>query len=191
MLVPGEKFIQSFKTIRDGVVFTTERIFTINIQGLTGKKKDFTSLPYSKIQAFSVETAGVFDADSELDLWFSGLGKVRFEFIASAKVPEICRIISERTLSGGKVVQQKVPADTRHEPLVEQRREMHVARPAKSSPVEPDPVYQRAEKQKRWSLYCHKLHKLPPPLCQRAKKKLFYPLEHFLRAYLHRRADCV
>ena len=75
MFISGEEFIQSFQTIRDGVVFTNKRIFAINIQGLTGKKKDFTSLPYSNIQAFSVETAGVLDLDSELELWFSGLGK--------------------------------------------------------------------------------------------------------------------
>lgn len=80
------------------VVFTTKRIFAINIQGITGKKKDFSSLPYSKIQAFSVETAGVLDLDSELELWFSGLGKVKFEFTARSNVSEICRLISERVL---------------------------------------------------------------------------------------------
>lgn len=98
LLVPGETVIQAFQSIRDGVVFTTKRIFAINIQGLTGKKKDFTSLPYSKIQAFSVETAGVIDLDSELELWFSGLGKVKFEFVAKADVAEICRMISEQVL---------------------------------------------------------------------------------------------
>ena len=94
----GEQIIQAFKGIRDGVVFTNKRIITINVQGITGKKKDFTSLPYSKIQAYSVETAGFFDLDSELDLWFSGMGRVRFEFVARANVSEICRIISERVL---------------------------------------------------------------------------------------------
>lgn len=98
MFAPGEQIIQTFRGIRDGVVFTNKRIITINVQGLTGKKKDFTSLPYSKIQAFSVESAGVFDLDSELDLWFSGMGRVRFEFVARANVSEICRIISERVL---------------------------------------------------------------------------------------------
>ena len=98
MFVGGETIIQSFRGIRDGVVFTNKRIFAINVQGITGKKKDFTSLPYSKIQAFSVETAGVLDLDSELDLWFSGMGKARFEFIASADVSAICRMISERVL---------------------------------------------------------------------------------------------
>lgn len=94
----GEYIIQSFRGIRDGVVFTNKRIIAINVQGITGKKKDFTSLPYSKIQTFSVETAGVLDLDSELDLWFSGMGSVRFEFVARANVSDICRMISEKVL---------------------------------------------------------------------------------------------
>lgn len=98
MLIPGEEIIQSFRGIRDGVVFTNKRIISINVQGITGKKKDLTTLPYSKIQAYSVETAGVFDLDSELDLWFSGMGKVRFEFVSQANVSAICRMISERVL---------------------------------------------------------------------------------------------
>lgn len=98
IFISGEQIIQSFRGIRDGVVFTNKRIIAINVQGITGKKKDFTSLPYSKIQAFSVETAGVFDLDSELDLWFSGMGRVRFEFVARANVSDICRTISEQVL---------------------------------------------------------------------------------------------
>lgn len=65
----------------------------VNIQGLTGKKKDYTSLPYSKISVFSVETAGVFDLDSELEMYFSGLGKVRFEFTDASDVVEIGKVI--------------------------------------------------------------------------------------------------
>ena len=80
------------------MVFTNKRIIAINIQGLTGKKKDISSLPYSKIQAFSVETAGVLDLDSELELWFSGLGKVKLDFVANANVSEICRMISLQVL---------------------------------------------------------------------------------------------
>lgn len=98
ILVENEAIIGSYQSIRDGVVFTDKRIISINIQGITGKKKDFTSLPYSKIQAFSVETAGTFDLDSELDLWFSGVGHVKFEFIGAADVSYICKVISKRVL---------------------------------------------------------------------------------------------
>ncbi len=80
MLVDGETIFASFKAMRDQVVFTNKRVIAINVQGITGKKQDFTSLPYSKIQAFSVETAGTFDLDTEMILWFSGLGVVKFEF---------------------------------------------------------------------------------------------------------------
>ena len=96
--VASESIISTYRGIRDGVVFTNKRIIAINVQGITGTKKDFTSLPYSKIQAFSVETAGVFDLDSELEIWFSGLGKVKFEFVSQANVSQICKMISDRVL---------------------------------------------------------------------------------------------
>ena len=98
ILADGEELIGSYQSIRDGVVFTDKRIIAINVQGITGKKKDFTSLPYSKIQAFSVETAGVFDLDSELELWFSGVGRVKFEFIGATDVSYICKTISKQVL---------------------------------------------------------------------------------------------
>ena len=98
LLVEGEEHIGSYQSIRDGIVFTNKRIIAINIQGITGKKKDFTSLPYSKIQAFSVETAGTIDLDSELELWFSGIGKVKFEFIGATDVSYICKVISQKVL---------------------------------------------------------------------------------------------
>jgi hypothetical protein len=98
ILVDGEQLISTFQSIRDGVIFTTKRIITINIQGVTGKKKDITSLPYSKIQAFSVETAGVIDLDSELELWFSGLGKVKLEFTGKTKIIDICKLLSDSIL---------------------------------------------------------------------------------------------
>lgn len=94
LLADGEQVISTYQAMRDGVVFTNKRLIAVNVQGVTGKKKDFTSLPYSKIQAFSVETAGVLDMDSELELWFSGLGKVKLEFTSKCNVSQICKLIS-------------------------------------------------------------------------------------------------
>ncbi len=98
LLVDGEDIISTYQALRDGVVFTNKRIFAINVQGVTGTKKDFTSLPYSKIQSFSVETSGVLDLDSELELYFSGLGKVKFEFKSNCNISEICKLISNYVL---------------------------------------------------------------------------------------------
>ncbi len=98
LLIEGEVILATYQSIRDGLVFTNKRIIAINVQGLTGKKKDFTSLPYSKIQSFSLETAGTFDLDSELELWFSGMGRVKFEFTSKTDVPALCRTISQFVL---------------------------------------------------------------------------------------------
>ena len=98
ILVPGEQIISEYTAIRDYIIFTNKRIIAVNVQGISGKKKDFTTLPYSKIQAFSIETAGVLDLDSELELYFSALGKVKFEIAGKNDIAEIGRVISEQIL---------------------------------------------------------------------------------------------
>ncbi len=97
-LVDGERILGAYQSIRDGVVFTNKRIIAINVQGIMGKKKDFTSIPYGKISTFSLETAGVFDLDAELEIYLSGVGKVKFEFTGNTNVKEICKVISQYTL---------------------------------------------------------------------------------------------
>ncbi len=98
ILIDGEDIVGCYQSVRDYVILTTKRLIAVNVQGITGKKQDFTSLPYSKIQAFSAETAGVLDLDAELILWFSGLGQVKLEFSGSTDVKRICKILSEFVL---------------------------------------------------------------------------------------------
>ena len=98
LMVLGERVISEYVAIRDYIIFTNKRIIAVNVQGVTGKKKDFTTLPYSKIQAFSIETAGVLDLDSELEIYFSGLGKIKFEISGKNDIAEIGKIISEKIL---------------------------------------------------------------------------------------------
>jgi PH (Pleckstrin Homology) domain-containing protein len=98
LLIDGEAIVDSYKSMRDGVVFTNKRILTINVQGLTGSKKDFTSLPYRNIVAYSVETSGTFDLDSELEIYFSALGRVKFEFSGKTALVEISKLISSHVL---------------------------------------------------------------------------------------------
>ena len=98
ILVPGEQIHFTFKGVRDSVTFTDRRIVALNVQGLTGKKRDYTSLPYKSIQAFSVETAGTFDLESELDMWFSGLGKVRLEFNKKVDIRQLSHLVGDKVL---------------------------------------------------------------------------------------------
>lgn len=98
VLVPEEQIYLPFKAMRDSVTFTNKRIISLNVKGMSGKKRDYTSLPYSKIQAFSVETAGTVDMDSELVMWFAGLGRVKLEFNRNVDITVLNRLLSDQVL---------------------------------------------------------------------------------------------
>jgi hypothetical protein len=98
LLLDDEEIIDSFKSMRDGVIFTSKRIISVNVQGITGSKKDFTSLPYKNIVAYSIETSGTFDLDSELEIYFSAIGKVKFEFTGESSMLQISKVISNHVL---------------------------------------------------------------------------------------------
>lgn len=98
LLISGETVIGSYISMRDRVVFTNKRIISCNVQGITGKKVDYTSIPYSKIQTYSVETSGTFDLDAELEVWLSGVGRVKFEIAGGTDIRALCKNISEYIL---------------------------------------------------------------------------------------------
>lgn len=66
ILLPGERVEMAFKVGRDFTVLTTKRILLVDKQGLTGKKVEYLSIPYSSVTGFTVESAGTFDLDAEM-----------------------------------------------------------------------------------------------------------------------------
>lgn len=72
VLIEGEEPQLAYKVIRDFFVFTQHRVIIVDVQGITGSKVDYMSVPYRAVTRFSVETAGTFDLDSELKIWVSG-----------------------------------------------------------------------------------------------------------------------
>ncbi len=91
----GEKILQQYQGIRDGVVFTNKRIIAVNTQGVTGKKKMMAFLPYRSVQAYALQSAGVLDFDSELKLWFAGLGVVTFELASGVDIYPLGQILEQ------------------------------------------------------------------------------------------------
>lgn len=70
LLVQGERAVAAFKTFRDSAVFTTKRLIVRDAQGMTGKKVEIYSLPYSSINMWSSENAGrILDTNAELEMW--------------------------------------------------------------------------------------------------------------------------
>ena len=72
----NEEIVAAFKTKRDSYVFTDTRLILEDVQGLMGKKRSLLSIPYTKISAFEVETAGFLDTDGELRFWVTGYPEV-------------------------------------------------------------------------------------------------------------------
>lgn len=98
LLIEGEEILMAFKTIRDQLFFTNKRIVAIDVQGI-GLRKSFASMPYSKIQFFSIRTKGFeIVPDSELFVMFTNGFTTNFEFRGSVDIGLIGRVISEYVL---------------------------------------------------------------------------------------------
>ena len=97
-LIEGEEIFAAFKTVRDQLVFTNKRIISANVKGVTGKQIDYTSIPYSKIQIFSIETAGLIDIDCEIELFLSSVGNVKFEISGGFDIVEFNQLVSRHML---------------------------------------------------------------------------------------------
>ena len=98
LMIDDEKIILAFQTIRDQVIFTNNRIFVINVKGVTGKKVAYFSYPYSKIQYYGIETAGFLDIDSELIVVFSNGHILQFDFKSNVDIKTISTLISKYIL---------------------------------------------------------------------------------------------
>lgn len=70
VLAHGETPHVSFKTLRDSATFTNKRLIIRDSQGVTGKKVEMYSIPYTSINMWSTENAGgMLDINAELELW--------------------------------------------------------------------------------------------------------------------------
>lgn len=93
LLVEGEQAITAFKTFRDSAIFTTKRLIVRDAQGLSGKKVEIYSLPYSAIHMWSSENAGgMLDRDAEIELWTKA-GHIKVKLAKGADVRRIDSLI--------------------------------------------------------------------------------------------------
>ncbi len=97
LLVAGEQPIMAYRTIRDSAVFTTERLIVRDAQGLSGKKIEIYSLPYSAINMWSSENAGTLDMNAEIELW-TRAGHVKVNLRRDVDVRRLDRIIADCVL---------------------------------------------------------------------------------------------
>lgn len=100
ILIANERVEQAYKVIRDLMVFTTKRLIIVDKQGVTGKKTDYHSIPYKTITHFSVETAGTFDLDAELNVWVSGSSApISKEFRKDKSIYDVQKVLASYVLN--------------------------------------------------------------------------------------------
>ena len=98
MLLETETVELAYMAVRDRILFTNKRLIIINVQGLTGKKIDFHTIPYNKINSFAIETSGTFDLDAELKVWVSGLAGVEIKFLKGIDIKEIGKFLTKKII---------------------------------------------------------------------------------------------
>lgn len=101
LLVEGEQAVAAFKTFRDSAIFTTKRLIVRDAQGMTGKKIEVYSLPYSRIDMWSSENAGKFlDFNAELELW-TRAGHIKIKLDKKIDVRRLDHLIGWAVLNAG------------------------------------------------------------------------------------------
>lgn len=98
LLVPGEEAVAAYKTFRDSAIFTTKRLIVRDAQGLTGKKVEIYSLPYSSINMWSTENAGKFlDFNAEVELW-TRAGHIKINLQKGVDIRKFDKLIANALL---------------------------------------------------------------------------------------------
>jgi hypothetical protein len=98
MLVEGEVAVAAYKTIRDSATFTNKRLIFRDAQGITGKKVEIYSLPYSSINMWSSENAGkLLDFNAEVELW-TRAGHIKVNLKKGVNIRKFDKLIADAVL---------------------------------------------------------------------------------------------
>ena len=97
ILVTGEVAEHAFKTVRGAAVFTNKRLIVKDVQGITGSKVDMYSLPYSAVNMWSTENAGILDYTAEVELW-TRAGHIKIELKRGIDIRKFERLLAEYIL---------------------------------------------------------------------------------------------
>lgn len=98
VLVPGETAIAAYKTFRDSAIFTNKRLIVRDAQGMSGKKVEVYSLPYSSIVMWSSENGhGLLNFNSEIELWTLA-GHIKVNLNKGVDIRRLDRLIGEALL---------------------------------------------------------------------------------------------
>ena len=101
LLAENEDIEVGFQLMRDTFIFTNKRLILVDVQGMTGRKTEYLSVPYSKITKFSIETAGHFDLDAELKIWIGSEAiPLEKKFNKKVNIYDLQKVLASHVLGG-------------------------------------------------------------------------------------------
>jgi hypothetical protein len=68
----GESVVAAFRFMRDEIVVTNRGIFVVDVQGLTGKKKETKYFPLKGLKYVAFESGGTLDLDADIKIGVDG-----------------------------------------------------------------------------------------------------------------------
>ena len=107
-LLDDENVIMAFTFVRDSVVLTNYGIYTLDVQGVSGKKVEVKFFPGKNIKSISFESASTFDLDVDIKISVDGNSAINQNGIPyNVKVPkkqaeearEIVKLVKKHYLS--------------------------------------------------------------------------------------------
>jgi hypothetical protein len=98
LMVQGEGAWGAYQTFRDSAIFTNKRLIVRDAQGISGKKVEIYSLPWSSVVMWSSENAGgVIDRNAEIELWTKA-GHIKVKLQKGIDIRRIDQLISTALL---------------------------------------------------------------------------------------------
>ena len=101
LLVQGEQAVSAYRTFRDTAIFTNMRLVVRDAQGMSGKKVEIYSLPYSRIDMWSSENAGTLDWNSELEMW-TRAGHIKVKLSKGIDIRRLDNLIAHMVLHSSR-----------------------------------------------------------------------------------------
>lgn len=94
VLAHGERVEYACKTVRDLFIVTDRRILNVDKKGVMGSKKDYITVPFSKVASFAVEFGGKVAGLVTVRLWTSGAEPIEVVFHKSANGEGIQKVLA-------------------------------------------------------------------------------------------------
>ena len=98
-----ETIIQTFKFLRDSIVLTNFGIYIIDVESISGRKKEIKFFPKKTIKTITFETAGTFDLDVDIKIGVDN-NSIALQQGGSIKVPISFKVPSSQSKEAKEIV---------------------------------------------------------------------------------------